>query len=483
MKAVRLTFKKNDDIFCRIVSMYFRMTGIYATERCIYEKEGEITYQNVKLNNCIKELGKEDYKQYYEEYFANDGDNTKNQYKYDAEIFFVSDIRYVIMQDEQEQIKKIFFCAFENKKDENKVYENLRAKYGEKYIIFVKQGNEKECIRQLLGKMYNLNIIDDTEFKDLDLVLQAYMDNNYFDILMKSKYFFKLDWLYEKNCKQYLEVINEITNKLKKEGLRKRGDEKFRHLQYALAEVAYQLDLYCRQNERLYIYNVNDIIYIINKLDESCSQEFGNLTKCLLGQIYYNLQERPNTSYEYYLECCKNDESLYNAYLFREKGRYWQDFIGDYERANQYYFKSIIIYPEYFSSWYKMGFCYYQCNNKKKALYCFERVIDIFDNYNIEDTLFAAKDIEHLFLSKVQCAKIVYEVNADVESAIKYDLDAIELWKSISNNKYLEKISEQQECERLKMEVQKNLDISKVKSHLRQMYKLNNQYDEAEKYQ
>ena len=49
MKAIRITFKRNNDITSRIVSMFFRTTGIYVTDRLIY-KEGVV---NEKLDEKI----------------------------------------------------------------------------------------------------------------------------------------------------------------------------------------------------------------------------------------------------------------------------------------------------------------------------------------------------------------------------------------------------------------------------------------------
>lgn len=459
LKAIRLTYRKNKNITGRIISMFFRLAGIYVTDRYIY-KNG---YIDENLEKRIEELLEE---------------NTEDikrinpiEFQYDAELFFIADEHdNFILNDElvKDVRNKIFISS----------HQLDRQMYSGSNHICDNTDN-MGCIEIVLKKLNELQIITEPEYKDLDLLRRLYIENNYFNTLMKSKYFFNAEPLYKKNCTQYNGNINQAIHELTKVKLKEWGEERYRHTQYAVAEMTYELNLYCQRNLKGMVYSVDGLIEVIEALDKKNSEDFGNHTKCLLGQVYYDLKDEGNNAYEYYLECCNDNESLYNAYLFKIKGIYWQNFVGDYERANKYYLKSILIFPEYFSAWYKMGFCYYQLNNKKMALHCFETVVEILQN--TENTMLAPKDIEHLFLSLKQCAELIYEINADIEKSIEYALKAIELWMKISNNEYLKMIgSGEEETKILREEVKKNLDIKKVAVYTSKMYKMNNQYEKAQ---
>ena len=260
------------------------------------------------------------------------------------------------------------------------------------------------------------------------------------------------------------------------------GEPHYYHTQYAVAEMVYELNLYCRRNQKGMIYSVDGLVDVIESIDRENSEILGNHTKNLLGQVYYDLKDEANKAYDYYLECCDDDESLYNAFLFKVKGVYWQNFVCDYERANKYYLKSILIFPEYFSAWYKMGYCYYQLNNKRMALFCFETIVKILESR--EYSMLTPKDIEHLFLSLKQCAELVYEINAEIDSSINYAMRAEKLWNSMPYNIYLDIISDNsKEKQKLVKEVKDNLNIKEIALHLSNMYKLRNEYDKAHYYE
>lgn len=459
MKAIRLTYRKNKNITGRIISMYFRLAGIYVTDRYIY-KNG---YIDENLEKRIEELLRE---------------NTENikkinpiEFQYDAELFFIADERDdFILNDEL--VTNVG----------NKIFISSHQLDGQMYSYsdhICDNTDNMRCIEIILKKLDELQIITESEYKDLDLLRELYVKNDYFKTLMKSKYFFNSESLYNKNCTKYNNSINQAIHELANVRLRKWGEEQYLHTQYAVAEMTYELNLYCRRNLNGMVYSVDGLIEVLNALDKKHNKFFSNHTKCLLGQVYYDLKDEGNNAYEYYLDCCDDDESLYNAYLFKIKGIYWQNFVGDYERAIKYYIKSILIFPEYYSAWYKMAFCYYQLNKKEMALYCFETVVQILEN--IENTVLAPKDIEHLFLSLKQCAELVYEIDADIEKSIKFASNAIELWEKISDNEYLTMISSQEEETKiLREEVKKNLDIKKVAVYISKMYKMDNQYEKAQ---
>ena len=94
------------------------------------------------------------------------------------------------------------------------------------------------------------------------------------------------------------------------------------------------------------------------------------------------------------------------------------------------------------------------------------------------------KDIEHLFLSLKQCAELVYEINAEIDSSINYAMRAEKLWNSMPYNIYLDIISDNsKEKQKLVKEVKDNLNIKEIALHLSNMYKLRNEYDKAHYYE
>lgn len=463
MKAIRLTYRKDENITGRIISMFFRLAGIYVTDRYIYD-EGKYMSQNLKER--IEELLEE----------REDSLKLPSQkdYQYEAEIFFLSnyDDNFILKNEIKfNRRKKVFILNYQS---DSILEENY------KHIIDNIDG--MESINILLKKIKELQLISVDEYDDLEILREIYVEKKYFNTLMKSKYFFNSEWLYDKNCFQYNNDIQAATKKLSENKLEEWGGTLYYHTQYAIAEMVYELNLYCRRNKKGMIYSVDGLVDVIESIDRENSEILGNHTKNLLGQVYYDLKDEANKAYDYYLECCDDDESLYNAFLFKVKGVYWQNFVCDYERANKYYLKSILIFPEYFSAWYKMGYCYYQLNNKRMALFCFETIVKILESR--EYSMLTPKDIEHLFLSLKQCAELVYEINAEIDSSINYAMRAEKLWNSMPYNIYLDIISDNsKEKQKLVKEVKDNLNIKEIALHLSNMYKLRNEYDKAHYYE
>lgn len=463
MKAIRLTYRKDENITGRIISMFFRLAGIYVTDRYIYD-EGKYMSQNLKER--IEELLEE----------REDSLKLPSQkdYQYEAEIFFLSnyDDNFILKNEIKfNRRKKVFILNYQS---DSILEENY------KHIIDNIDG--MESINILLKKIKELQLISVDEYDDLEILREIYVEKKYFNTLMKSKYFFNSEWLYDKNCFQYNNDIQAAIKKLSENKLEEWGGTLYYHTQYAIAEMVYELNLYCRRNQKGMIYSVDGLVDVIESIDRENSEILGNHTKNLLGQVYYDLKDEANKAYDYYLECCDDDESLYNAFLFKVKGVYWQNFVCDYERANKYYLKSILIFPEYFSAWYKMGYCYYQLNNKRMALFCFETIVKILESR--EYSMLTPKDIEHLFLSLKQCAELVYEINAEIDSSINYAMRAEKLWNSMPYNIYLDIISDNsKEKQKLVKEVKDNLNIKEIALHLSNMYKLRNEYDKAHYYE
>jgi tetratricopeptide (TPR) repeat protein len=222
---------------------------------------------------------------------------------------------------------------------------------------------------------------------------------------------------------------------------------------------------------------------MIEQIDRKQSKYLGNTAKCLLGQVYNDLFGDANTAYEYFLQGCDKSESLYNAYIFKIKGMYWQYFVGDYQRAIKYFYKSVCIHKEYFAAWYKMGFCYYKMDKKRKAFIAFNAVVKILKPKFMQ-TCLTPKETEHLFLASKQCAGIIYELDADIERAIEYDLLAESVWKNIGDNGFYMFLSDDyEEQNNLRKETQRRLNIKMVYDHISKMYKMDNEYQIARKYE
>lgn len=452
MKTVRLTFKKNKDknFYNYKISMFFRLTGIYVADRYIYRDK---SYINQNLKESIDYLSDKN----------NVELKNKKEYKYDAEIFILStnDISILKKEIKENTENKIFII---NKTDiiNNHIISNIK--------------DEKQLIRVLVNKLYNLQLISKEEYQDLFTICYIYEKNNYFNTIMKSKYIFYLDELYNKNCSWYNNAIQSAISKLSEQKLKGWGDNRYYHTQYAVAEMAYELNAYCYKNQKGIRYSIDNLINIVTSLNENYCFKEG-----LLGQIYHYLQESPNQAYNYYIDCLNRNNYTYNNFIFKELGIYWEKYNCNCEKAIIYYLKSILLFPEYFSSWYRMGCCYYKLNNKKIALSCFNMVVEILEDDN--DNMLTPKELEYLFLSLTQCATLTYEIEANIEKSIEYSLKAEKLWNNISNNLYLKKIScSNKEKLLLINNVKQNLNIKKISNHIFSMYLLKNQYDIAEEY-
>ncbi len=432
------------------VLLYFRMIGVYVVEKFLNQK--------VSLEEELKRLCEIEEKKEVTEDF------------YDAEIYLLQ------TQTDYEEYKKM-------PKGERTItacYSGIEGINEEEIDIYYVERKDREFLQDILNSLHERNIIKYEEYHDCCKALQIYCDLNIKELVLSTKYFYVLDEeFYTSKINQYKKVIDTLKEALFSVRLENLGDDFYVHLQYSLINCSYEANLYSRRNNQPYIYMVQSLINIGNKLlDHNTSLEMS--VRTLVGLVYSNLLQDENEGYSNYLQACYGND--FNSYLFLLKGQYWQNFAVDYEMANRYYFKSVQNFPEYYKAWYKIGCCLYKMKKFDKALEAFDAVRKILLQ-RLNDGCIKVMEIEHLFLACCQYADIIFRKYNDIKTAIRYYLYSEKVWDSIMETRFLDLIGKtEDERNKLRRIAKKNLEIEKIYDKLITLYMRIGNMDEAEVY-
>ena len=431
------------------VLLYFRMIGVYIIEKFLNQK--------ASLGKELDLLAEEE------------------EIKDAADVFCDAEIYLLKTQAEYEEYSRLksqypaIVCC-----------EEESISRGNTDILYSRK-DYKKLLQDILDSLYNMDILKSEEYNDCSKALRIYCDLDIMRLILSTKYFYVFDEkeYYEEKINQYKNVIISLSQELEEVKLHNLGEDFYVHMQYALIRFSYEADLYCRRNNRPFIYNVSSLLSIGNKLlDHSTSLEMG--VKTLVGLIYGNLLSNENEAYNSYLQACYGRN--FNAYLYLLKGQYWQNFDIDYERANRYFLFSVCNFPEYYRAWYKIGCCLIKMGKPEKALVAFNTVRKILLQ-RLDAGCIKVMEIEHFFLACYQYADIVFKQYNDVKTAIQYYLYAEKSWNSITETKFFELISsDNTEQERLRKVARKNLDIGKIYDQLMMLYVRSGQKKEAAEY-
>lgn len=432
------------------VLLYFRMIGVYIIEKFLNQK--------VNLDKEFDLLAeKEDIKDAEDDFC-------------DAEIYLLkSQAEYEEYSRLKSRYPEIVCCD-----------EKGGVRTGDKDILYNEKNYEK-LLQDILDSLYNRDILKPEEYSDCCKALHIYCNADVMQLTLSTKYFYLFDEeeRYKEKIDQYKNVIWSLSQELENVNPGKLGDDFYVHLQYALIRYSYEADLYCRRNNKPFIYNVPSLLSISNKLlDHSTSLEMG--VKTLIGLVYSNLLSNENEAYNSYLQACYGRG--FNAYLYMLKGQYWQNFDVDYKKANRYFLFSVRNFPEYYRVWYKIGCCLIKMKKPEKALIAFDTVRKILLQ-RLDAGCIKVMEIEHFFLACHQYADIVFKEYKDAKTAIQYYLYAEKAWDSVMDTRIFELISkEKSEIEQLRKIARKNLDIENVYNRLIMLYARAGQMKEAALY-
>lgn len=446
MQLIRLTYKYADIKPSTLLLLYFRLVGVYVRER-FYDSQ----------NDFQKEIG--EFLRDYPEITPIQEDRCH----YDAEIFLVRD------REEYEAYRKLrgenaLLVVCGNREAIGEMEELQDA------VVWYDPAKEGAFLRDILRKLLYGGQIDKNEVGEFLKAAAVCVKFRYASVTLSTKYFYNINdqGLLSRLFKDYWDIAKKLFTSYKKFLKMGRCCER---LEYAFLSVACDVNLYCQRNSRVNLFKSHALETLGQDLEKNGPASMQSSAKILLGQIYDAFLGDTNHAYELYVEGC-NSTGDYNAYAFFLKGQYWQNFVQKYREANKYYLKSVMIWPEYYRAWYKLGFCFFKLDRVEEAVVAYDCVRRILEPRLKANTI-RPMEIEHLFLACRQCGEILSTSGRDIKRAIQYDLCAAEAWEKIEETSFWDLMTEDEEERRaLQKEIKERLSIRKIYEHLYGLYGL-----------
>lgn len=388
IRTIMLTHRYADAIPSTIACLFFRMAGIYVVENYLDS--------TTDLREELKEFG------------ISPSENLE----------FFCDAEIVLMSDESDK-ERIY------KSDSNMV---VKVLYGAASDNQQNGTNTGWLINQILDGLFSKGLINESQRFDLAEVERVFSSGDYVKITMLTKYFFTpqdSQWI-DLMLNKYKSVVKSLQQSYK-------NNKDYPHLKFALLNVAYEVNLYCKRCERPQIYSYREIIDMANELKSVMGNLLERSIELLLVQVELNLSRDRTAAYYRMSELCRNDINV-NSYIFFLKGNYWVS-EEDYERAEKYYRNAIIRFPQYYRAWYQLGVCLYNQGEAEKARKAFLTVKKILTE-RFEKNVLRPMEVEYLYQACLYCGKI-QESYAAFSGALLYYGFARRVWESVETSKFI----------------------------------------------
>lgn len=421
MKDIRLTYFNTEICFSTYFLTFFRMVGIYVHERVLQVNE-------------------------------------ENKYIYDKEDEDI--INIFIIRDKLEQEK---LYPYMKNKGIFLLSDALRVFDEEKVVIYDEESSKLWILKKIIGCLAE----DYEEFNrglsDLLLLAHIYDNNLLMETFLGTRFFIPNKFSYKHFCLRYMRSIERIANNRKIT-----GDGSF--ADFAMAYLAYEYNYYCKRLEKVFLYDVDSILELIQELQAQSDDRWDSLV-LLLAQINGDLLEKYDEALRYYL--LVTDHS-YNAFAWYKIGYIYKNHIGDYNRALNCFNNAVKINPLYYRAVYQMGTCQYTLRKRHKARDAFYNLVAILLDKDWENIL-RPMEVEYLYKTYVFLARMEYRIYGDIYRSIHWYQDAEELWMRadadrgrslIEQAKYNKKIMKKQ----FALWVELN-DISVIREQIYSLYK------------
>lgn len=276
---------------------------------------------------------------------------------------------------------------------------------------------------------------------DLLLLAHIYDNNLLMEILLGTRFFIPNEFSYEQFCPNYIISIERIAKNQKI-----KGDSLF--ADFAMAYLAYEYNYYCKRLEKVFLYDVDSILDLIQELQLQVEGRWDSLV-LLLAQINGDLLEKYDEALRYYL--LVTDHS-YNAFAWCKIGYIYKNHIGDFNRALNCFNNAVKINPLYYRAVYQVGTCQCTLRKRRSARDTFRSLVIILSDKDWEDVL-RPMEVEYLYKTYVFLARIEYRIYGDIYRSIHWYQYAEELWLRtdadrgrdlIKQAKYNKRITEKQ---------------------------------------
>lgn len=322
-----------------------------------------------------------------------------------------------------------------------------------------------DVILPILQYFSETYIMDYDEYVDLKAALTVFDKcyKQYIKVTLLGKYYFeqKLEDYIADIYKEYIEVGLKIAKPLQKESIPLWGENRYLHCRYAFINIFFEMDLFCKKNNRDYYMDIDSMINACSHIEKEDGNYIGNSFKMLRAQINDSLSENISEAFKLYVDCCDN---YYDSYVYFCKAEMMYK-KKELDRAVDYYKQSTSIYPQYYRAWFKLGICYLEMNDinkyQKEARECFEKVSCILSN-KAANNLLRAIEYEYLFNSYINITNID-RISGAYLNALGSCERAWKIYRSIGNNKFYSELDINYPY--IKDDILSHLDVGKLKKY------------------
>lgn len=285
----------------------------------------------------------------------------------------------------------------------------------------------------LLNQFLKDSIVNKSEYNDLMALCDIYNghEEQYVrTVLFGRDYFRHRSHTYmEEIYKDYIDISTDILDLLRNKNVPLWDSDGYLHCKYAVADIFYEMNLFCKKNGINYYMDNDSIINICSHNEEY----LGNSFIMLKARVYDNLVEKPETAFQLYNECC-NDDCNSKVFLYKAE---MMDKINNTNRAKNYYNKSLSIDSQCYKAWSKLGCNYLKCKSYANAYACYYNVI-----LNLQNKMAAGNltivDYDYMYNAYINMIQIDIILNNHVR-ALELCKRALEMYKSIESNQFYSK--------------------------------------------
>lgn len=453
MRVISLTYKYNEIKLSFKLSLFFRMMGVYVVEKFYKPK--------VNMQEDV-DLLRSDFTDVRSSVPFSD---------FDAEI-------YLFNNDDPEQIRRanpLRRIVVVDQKDCSSMVEDMHCvKFDSSLPNYFSQ-----LLYDILHAMYKLKLLDEQEFTDCRIWAKIYGENNFSQTLCQIG----CDKLDEEKLILWKKQYNDIVDKMfgleevfsKDRNFWKQNQHKY--TAFALLEIQYNINTCGHQQKQKKMFDSRELLRNALAMEEN-DYDLKSAVKRLIGDIYYYLLDETNTAYDYYMNSCMDNQD-YNYKIFFAKGRYQQHIAGNYDSAKRYYYKSLLINPNYCRAWYNLGYCSYQQGETRNAISAFYAVRKLLEP-RVESHNITPFEIRLYFSACKICAQLLYNKFANLDKAIEFFREAEKVWSYAGESTFWEFLGE--ESDDSVSYLQGNLDIFSVYNWLLKIYNLEGATKEVDQY-
>lgn len=443
MKTIRLTYQCDDIELSLPLLLFFKMIGLHIIERFSYP-----TFD-------------------FRKEFALIGAKRMNPEwnPWDVDIILInSETGYYDYEDEFKEALVVI--------DENINIPNS-------YITYHKE-QEIQLLFDVISELQRMRKISSSEARALKKLVEVLGETQYFPLFLKCE---AMTTKIKNNCNikdpneirhnihSWREIIDTLLSLLKDLGVQRWGESKGERIQFAIANISYELDIYCkRMGEPLEI-TPESLLSVCQYMDNFQDDSLQIALMTLRAKCYMDLIGDMPKGYDY-LESICDQNGDYNAEAYFLRGNYWLSNAKNYKVATKYYVSSLERFSEDYRVWYRLGVAYYKTEEKRKALAAFEAVVKILKPRFMKNKL-RVYESERLFLSYRYSGNIYFNKNNDLRNAISCYKYAQMVYENISESTFYAdaKISEA-DVNNIRKMAESSLEIKEIEEQLQYWQKL-----------